>query len=423
VMLPARVLFVSAEMGEGHNAAARTLAAAAGATWPGCETRQVDSLRCMGRWFSWLARIVYAFQLRRAPWSYQIAYDALGRWRWLSEPSKRILGAWCGRALARKIQAFRPDLIISTYPIGSAGLDWLRRKRRLGIPTATWITDFNPHPLWIYRNIDVHFVMHQLAATEVRGRNVKGHVQVAAPTVAPHFLERDASAARRALGLREDAFVVLVTGGAWGVGTLDEAVTALRSMGDRCQLVVVCGRNERMRAELEALGAPRDRLIPLGYVDNMAEWMGASDLVVNNAGGVTSLEAFASARPLALFDPIAGHGRANAEMMGRAGLAVVCREARDLLRAVSELSADPHLSAALRLAQRRHLAGKSLGEDLRFFAGAGVTTGESARRPPRGRFGGRLRRFRRTRRAALLGAPAPGASPRSGVPWDPSSSG
>ena len=154
--------------------------------------------------------------------------------------------------------------------------------------------------------------MHALAASEIEGRNVRGQVQVAAPTVAPHFRERDALAARRALGLREEAFVVLVTGGAWGVGTLDGAVKALRAMEDRCQLVVVCGRNGRMRADLEALGAPHDRLVPLGFVDNMAEWMAASDLVVNNAGGVTSLEAFASARPLALFDPIAGHGRANA---------------------------------------------------------------------------------------------------------------
>jgi len=429
-MLPGRILFVSADMGEGHNAAATTLAHAAARTWPGCETRRVDALRCMGRRFAWLARVIYSFQLRWAAWSYQVTYDALG-WRWLAEPLKRLLGAWCGRALLREIADFRPNLIVSTYPIGSAGLDWLRRKRGLPIPTATWITDFNPHAFWVYENIDVHFVMHELAATKVLLRNVRGQVQVAAPTVAPHFVERDPLAARRALGLREDAFVVLVTGGAWGVGTLDEAVNALRAMEDRCQLVVVCGRNERMRADLDALGASRDRLVPLGYVDNMAEWMAASDLVVNNAGGITSLEAFASARPLALFDPIAGHGRANAELMSRAGLAVVCRDAADLLRAVEEMSEDPDRGAGLRSAQKRHLEGKSLDEDLRFLADAPRAGANRARWSRRRVAAGTLlllgalllvlvlghRHFRKGRHTAFLDAPG-----SASAAWDPSSS-
>ncbi|HEX5138690.1 MAG TPA: glycosyltransferase [Planctomycetota bacterium] len=399
-MLPARILFVSADMGEGHNAAARSLAGAVTATWPACETRQVDALRAMGGWFARVARAVYAFQLRRAPWTYQIAYDALDRWSWLSGPSKRLLGAWAGRALSPAIAAFAPDLIISTYPIGSAGLAWLRRNGRLKVPVATWITDFNPHPLWVHKDVDVHCVMHRLAAEAVISQGVRGRVHVAAPTVAPQFFERDAAAARRALGLSGDAFVVLLTGGAWGVGTLDLAVAALRTLGDRCQLVVICGRNERMRADLEALGEPRGRLVPLGYVDNMAEWMAASDVVVNNAGGVTSLEAFASARPLALFDPIAGHGRANALMMGNAGLAVVCPDADSLLREVRALSGDPERTARIRLAERDHLAGKSLGADLRFLAGTVAA--------PRRR-GGRTRRgvaaawravFRRARRPA-----------------------
>jgi hypothetical protein len=34
------------------------------------------------------------------------------------------------------VEAFDPDVIISTYPVGSAGLSWLRRHRQLSIPAG-----------------------------------------------------------------------------------------------------------------------------------------------------------------------------------------------------------------------------------------------------------------------------------------------
>src|SRR6476646_10341596 len=82
--------------------------------------------------------------------------------------------------------------------------------------------------------------------------------------------------------------------------------------------VVVCGRNERLRRELAARGEPPDRLRVLGWTDDMPGWITASDIVIGNAGGATGLEAMACGRPVIMFDPIAGHGRANAELMASA---------------------------------------------------------------------------------------------------------
>src|SRR3989442_13716669 len=111
-MNPRRVLFVSADMGEGHNAAADALAAEAKRLWPEWETLRVDALRTMGRPVSGIFKSVYGFELRHAPWLYQGFYDALWTHPWFAAFEKRATGSWCARRLARVIDRFEPDLIV-----------------------------------------------------------------------------------------------------------------------------------------------------------------------------------------------------------------------------------------------------------------------------------------------------------------------
>ncbi len=361
---PRRVLMVSADMGEGHNAAARAIREGLERSSPGCETAQVDALRVMGRYVSWLIRSVYHFEITRAPWIYQFFYDALWRYRWFELSAKRLTGSWCGRRLARVIKRFDPTLIVSTYPIGSAGLHWLRRHRGLQVATCTFITDFAAHPFWVFPGIDVHCVMHEVTIPDIYALGVHGVVRVVAPPVGRVFRPGDRGEARLGLRLRSDAFVALVTGGAWGVGTLEGAVQGLLAGGERFQVIVACGRNDGLLERLRGLGVPRELLVPIGFTDAMADLMTAADVVITNAGGVTSLEAFAANRPLVIFDPIAGHGKANAVLMEQAGLAVVCRSTTDLLREVGRLDEDEMFAARIRTAQRQHLAGKELAADL-----------------------------------------------------------
>ena len=75
--------------------------------------------------------------------------------------------------------------------------------------------------------------------------------------------------------------------------------------------------------------------------------MAASDVVVGNAGGATGLEALASGRPVIMFEPIAGHGRANAELMAESGLALLAWSPAELTSTVRRLAADPGAVAEL----------------------------------------------------------------------------
>src|SRR5699024_9594106 len=154
---PRRILLVSADMGAGHNATARAAEQAASRLWPGCDTRWVDTLQVMGPGVGPAFRRIYVTNVQTTPWLYEFFYGALWRRRWSASASKRFVGAWAGRRLAPVIEEYDPDLVISTYPLGSAGLQWLREQRGLDVPVGAWVSDFSPHPFWVYRALDMHF--------------------------------------------------------------------------------------------------------------------------------------------------------------------------------------------------------------------------------------------------------------------------
>jgi UDP-N-acetylglucosamine:LPS N-acetylglucosamine transferase len=96
---------------------------------------------------------------------------------------------------------------------------------------------------------------------------------------------------------------------------------------------VVCGRNQLLADQLRADGIEHVH----GWTDDMPGLMHACDVLVQNAGGLTSLEALACGLPVASYRCIPGHGQTNAAALDEAGLAVWIRQTPDLAPLLREL--------------------------------------------------------------------------------------
>jgi UDP-N-acetylglucosamine:LPS N-acetylglucosamine transferase len=315
------------------------------------------------------------------PWLYEFFFNSINKHAWFAKSSKRFVGEWCGRRLIEHIREFRPDVIISTYPLGSAGLAWLRRHRDLGIPMGAWVSDFCPHPFWIYDQLDLNLVMHPVAIPPAHDWVPGARMAVSAPPVTSEFAPGDRAAAREATGLPQDKFVALVSCGAFGFGSVESAAATLLAAGDDVVVVVACGRNEALRNRLLAGGDHDGRLRALAWTDQMAALTVASDVVVTNAGGATSLEALACGRALLMYQPIAAHGRANAELMAEAGLAEVCPDDAALTAAVRTLITEPDRLHAIERTGLEHATSATVGDGLvALLAAARRSAGERERR-------------------------------------------
>jgi diacylglycerol O-acyltransferase / wax synthase len=336
--VPRRALVVSAAVGEGHNSAGRALEETMTSIWPGCQVRWLDTLTTMGPGTAPAGRAFYATQVQHLPWLYEFFFTATWQQQWFLRSTRRFIGSWCGRRMASEIRSFDPDVIVCTYPLGSAGLSWLRQHRRLDMPAGAWVPSFWPHPYWLYRNLDVTFVMHPTAVPIAARGEPGARIAVGALPVRSAFAPAGRRPARARLGLDGDRFAVVLCTGSLGLGGVSRAVTAVLAAGPEIQAIAICGHNDRLRGQLEARGEPASRLRVVGWTDDMPSWMTASDVVVTNAGGATALEALASSRPLIMFEPIAGHGRANARLLTTAGVAVTAGSPAELTAAIRQLA-------------------------------------------------------------------------------------
>lgn len=331
-MAPVRrsILIVSASMGAGHDGAAKELRSRLVAQ--GHRVEIVDFLDAVAFHIGPVLRWFYEVQLRLAPWSYELSYRLSPM---LRGPAV-IVDTWLTRRkLKRGIKEFRPDTIVSVYPLASLVLGRMRRKKTLRVPVVTYLTDFAVHSLWVHPGIDRHLAVSELSAQAATARGGKD-ARARGPLVSDRFrtgTTTDRATVRAALGLDPDERAVLVVAGSWGVGDVLATVDAIAASGD-FHPITVCGHDERLRAELETRGSGT----VIGWTDDMPSLMTAADALVENAGGLTCMEAFAVGLPVVTFLPIAGHGKDNAEVMARAGVNVYVRDEWELATVLRDVT-------------------------------------------------------------------------------------
>lgn len=335
-------------MGEGHDGAARELAQRLEER--GHITRTVDFLDAAPLGIGALTRTSYELQLRKAPWTYQFTYRLWQVLPILCRPFTVLVCLLTARCQLRWIAEFEPDVVVTTYNLSSLVLARLRRKGRVRVPVVTYVTDFDVHPLWLAKGVDLALCVHPASAAVAR-RRTGGPARAIGPLVADAFCatasHTDRQRVRTELGLGPDDLGVLVVAGSWGVGEIDRTFDSLVASG-RYTPIAACGRNEDLRAALSE--RPQGRAI--GWTDEMPALMAACDVLVQNAGGLTCMEAFAVGLPVVTYLPIPGHGRQNGEEMEQAGVAAYVRSPESLI---------PTLDRITSLAGRRQVtAGRAM---------------------------------------------------------------
>jgi processive 1,2-diacylglycerol beta-glucosyltransferase len=313
---PRRILILSADVGEGHAAAARALSEQLEASPEPTEVTVIDGLAAMGRLLRPVVVDGYRAQLRFVPWTYTVVYWLLRHVlpiRWLAS---RLLCLFGSRPLARTIAAHDPDVVVSTYPAVTVVLARLRRTGDVHCPTVATITDLTGLFFWAQPGIDMHLVMYGESVPSVERIAGPGSVQLVRPLISAEFLEpRSPTGARRALGLSEDGRVVVVSGGGWGVGDIEGAVREFIRAPEVSTIVCLAGRNEHLAGKLRDTFAGEPRVEVYGFTDRMPEILAAADVLVHSTAGVTCLEAKAAGTPVVSYGLPVGHARVNTRAM------------------------------------------------------------------------------------------------------------
>uniref|UniRef100_A0A832I797 Galactosyldiacylglycerol synthase n=1 Tax=Eiseniibacteriota bacterium TaxID=2212470 RepID=A0A832I797_UNCEI len=351
-----RIAILHATAGSGHRRAAQAIAAAIAELEPAATVREVDTLVFASGFYRSTYARGYNVMAARAPRLWGLLYHSweaapLRR----GTPAARLLDRLNLRRLARVVEHERPDAVVCTHFLPVEALEPLRARGRMDVPLFGVVTDFAVHPFWAMPRVDGWFVAGDRAAEELAAHGVpRERIEVTGIPVDPGFAAPlEAAEARARMGLDAMRPVVLVMGGGHGVGPLAELAGRLAALPAAPQVVVVCGTNEALRAEVAALpAAAAGHVRALGYTHEVDALLAASDALVSKAGGLTCSEALVRAVPMVIFRPTPGQEVRNAEILEAAGAAVRAASLGDVERAVARILEDPAHAGRMRAAAR-----------------------------------------------------------------------
>jgi 1,2-diacylglycerol 3-beta-galactosyltransferase len=270
-----KVLFLSSDTGGGHRASAESLAKQFQLLFPGSTYDLLDIVERDGV-PPYNSLVSYYKHLSNHPTQWKLVYSVSNS-RAFEMIADAHLKLMCERAVRRSIKEYDPDVVISVHPLmcNVPVLSCQKISKETGrhIPMFTVVTDLgSAHCLWFAASVEKMFVgseqIRELA--QIRGRvpddklelvglPIRHDFAVQAENMGDRMSQEGIDYQRK---IRNDLELpydnrktILVMGGGEGVGSLSHIVESLYcelvSQGIDALVMVVCGRNEKLKKELD----------------------------------------------------------------------------------------------------------------------------------------------------------------------------
>jgi 1,2-diacylglycerol 3-beta-galactosyltransferase len=249
------------------------------------------------------------------------------------------------------------DVYVSCHPIYNGAIPFAIQRLGTRAKFINVVTDLvTGHVAHYVREVDHCIVPTEESRKEALECLVPAEkITVTGQPVWPDFRQRmgNREATRQQLGLDDKTPVVLLMGGGDGLGLLGITGREIAFSGLPLQLVVVCGRNQAVKRDLEFIN-PRMPMKVLGFVNNIPELMGAADVLVTKAGPGTIAEAFIAGLPILLYDRVPGQEEGNVDYVVNRGAGASCIfPLSSVVKQLKLLIADPEKRERMRQASVR----------------------------------------------------------------------
>lgn len=353
------VLIMSASVGAGHLRAAQALELAFQRMAPDATVKNVDVLTLTNVAFRRLYGQAYLDLVNRAPHVLGFLYDLMDRPRSPAKRSDRLRILVQKLNLAQFVRFLESepwDVVVNTHFLPAEIIASLRRDEKLATPHFTVTTDFETHRLWVNQPCEHFFTATSEGALYLQHWGVPaGAVTVTGIPIHPVFSEgKDRGDCLRRQGLVGDRPVILQLAGGFGVGPVEQLCQAILAVENPLEVVVVAGRNETLRQQLETLEVPaRHRLKVLGFTDQIDELMQVADVVVSKPGGLTTSETLARGAAMMIVNPVPGQESRNSDFLLENGAAIKINNVATLNHKLTELLDDAPRLAQLKSNARR----------------------------------------------------------------------
>jgi processive 1,2-diacylglycerol beta-glucosyltransferase len=316
-----QVLIVSASAGSGHTTSANALAEAFEEMHSDeIDVKHIDLLDYSTSLMRAIFKNLYLYLAKKRPLTYGFIYKYTDY-----KARNSNVNVWLNTKKFRKfLKKNDYDFIISTHFASPHIIARMKKKSKFSVPHMTVLTDFGAHHIWGTDN-DYYIVPDELNKVyfEHKGYAKEGVYDLGIPIKTVFSKNKPRDELRKKYELDDTKKTILLLSGGFGVGPILDIIKNLENVKTPHETVVICGKSKELYDDCIKLKEKLNyNLIPVGYTNDMDEYMKASDVVITKPGGLTTAEALASKLPIIIVNPIIGQEDKNADTLLEKGCAV-----------------------------------------------------------------------------------------------------
>lgn len=251
------------------------------------------------------------------------------------------------KTLKSLVNIEKPDIIVNTFPM--LVVPEFRKKSGAQIPIVNVITDYVLHKNWIHTEVDKYYVASEDLKRKLvdKGIPIKKVFVTGIPVESSFEEEADKTMIFQSFGLDKDKPVTLISAGAYGVmKDLGDVLNRLLTIQNH-QVVVVCGKNSKLKAEITTQFGTNPNVRILGFTNRMSDLMKIASVMVTKPGGITLSEALSVQVPLVLYGGVPGQEIGNALFFEKNGAAVVVNHCNELVENIEKLIHNDYLRKSI----------------------------------------------------------------------------
>lgn len=239
----------------------------------------------------------------------------------------------------------RPDMVISLVPNFNRALFESLRKADRQVPFVTILTDLADYPPHFWMEKQEQYLIcgtaRALEQATALGHRSSHVIATSGMILRPQFYEErrwNRAQERKRLGLDPELPTGLVLFGGEGSNVMLPIAERLGNSGLDLQLIMICGRNQKLRERLQALQT-RNRIFVEGFTKEIPYYMHLADFFIGKPGPGSISEALQMNLPVMVECNAwtLPQERYNAEWVREQGVGIVLKNFRQVESAVAEL--------------------------------------------------------------------------------------
>lgn len=337
-----KILYLFSDTGGGHRSAANALIKTVEEIMGDNAPRQemTDVFASSNKLISLLANL-YAPVIKYCPFLWGALYHVTNNKLSIVIMDK-ISDPFVSKKLQELIKAKNPDIIVSVHPVTNHIAAKAMKRINHNVPLLTVVTDpVTFHRVWICPQVDKIVLATEDAKTLCRKYGFGlDNIEVLGFPIDPKFFKTSSpkNKLREELEVAPGKFTVLFMGGGEGGGNIYEFISELNKGNLDIQLIVITGRNHLLKKKLEDNSSKfKFPMKIFGFTDQVADIMGASDLIITKAGPGTIIEAVSKSLPIILTSFLPGQEEGNVEYVLTMQLGDLVKDCKGIVQAVQNI--------------------------------------------------------------------------------------